>query len=654
MKKSLLSIVLIATTILLSSKVFAGPVFDYEPNDSPYTAYELKGDSTLMSTISDSNDVDFYNFNVNGSVDTVITLMSPKNADYDLKLFDENYNEIGSSSLSLNEDDVITKNSLATGKYFIKVYCFNKKPSGLPYTLSTKITDIAGTNLPGHAGISEAYKKNTTLDNALEIAANMCFKAKIGKYNEKRYYKFNINEVSNVDISMTPPKGADFDIKLYNLSGLEVGRSTNKEGDEKISKRLLPGTYFLKVYGYGYAFSSNTYEVAVKSIKADSSVKKDNDLGNNEISDSNSQTSTDAPRALLLYVGQGLPVFTDEDLKKLLIDDPINTKEFIITDNGPQYNTYFDKEGKAVDIVTPEIINAMNIDMIDSTGKLDQIKTDYLKFYQNASRDNSLDYFASQAADLAVRLIKTDPEVKLTISIPLIKMLALSDLYIEPVKEKIIEGIKTRLDLVDPNYWKDNIKGFYYSTEEIPYYYTWFKPDKTINFDNPVVKTMLSLSNEIHQVYNKKLMWIPYYGNGLGVENYYNKDQFVRIGYIANRTNIFDYVFIQPSYYFKAESANIPYVKASTEINAVVDKNYEIVSGIKSSKTLIGPEMEIDIGYDTSVVKDTTYRDRYNQYVKAFSSVKSNTPVAFYAGSRDDIFNNVVYNEVKRLFKSIQ
>jgi hypothetical protein len=554
----------------------------------------------------------------------------------------------------LNKDDVITKYSLATGMYFIKVYCFNKKPSDLPYTLSTKITDIAGTNIPSRAGISEANKKNTTMGNALEIAANACFKAKISKYNENRYFKFNINEISDVDISMTPPKGADFDIKVYNFSGLEVGRSTNKEGSEKISKTLLPGTYFLKVYGYGYASSSNTYEVTVKSIKADTAANIDNNGSNNDNSDSSSQTLTAAPRALLLYIGQDLSAFTDEDLKKLLIDDPINTKDFIITDNGPQYNTYFNKEGNLVDIVTPEIINAMTIDMIDSTGKLDQIKADYLGFYKMASRSNSLDYFASQAADLATRLIKTDPKVKLTIAIPTIKMLALSDFYIEPVKEKIIEGIKTRLDLVDPNYWKENIKGFYYSTEEIPYYYTWFKPDKTINFDNPVVKTMLSFSNEIHQVYNKEFMWIPYYGNGLGVDNYYNKEQFVRIGYIANRTNIFDYIFIQPSYYFNSKSENIPYVKASSELNAVVDKNYEIVSGIKSSKTLIGPEMEIDINYDVTAVKDTASRDRYNQYVKAFSSVKSNTPVAFYAGPREDIFDDAIYNEVKRFFKSIQ
>ncbi|WP_010249725.1 T9SS type A sorting domain-containing protein [Acetivibrio cellulolyticus] len=656
MKKNILSLILIVTTILSGSMVFAEPVFDYEPNDSPYSAYVLNGDSTLSSTIANSEDVDFYNFYVNGTVDTVITLTSPKDTDYDLKLFDENYNEIGSSSLSLNNDDIISINSLTTGIYSIKVYSFNKSASNLPYTLSTRTVDINGTNTPSHAGISEANKNNTTMANVLEIDSNTSFIGKMDKLSKARYFKFNIKNFSDINISMTPPKGVDLDIKLYSLSGLEVGSSTNKDGTENISKsNLLPGIYYLKVYGCGSAFSLNTYRVTVEAAKAAYITTSKGNSANN-YSRSSSQTSTTAPRALLLYVGPYLSKFTDDDLKKLLVDDPINTKDFIITDNGIQYNTYYDKDGKLVDIVTPEKINAMTLDKLDSTGKLDQIKLDYLAFYQKAMRENSLDYFASEAADLASRLIKIDSSVKLTIAIPEIKMQALSYEYIEPVKEKIIKGIKERLDFVNPDYWEENIRGFYFSSEGIPYYYTWFKPDKTINFDNPVVKTMLSFSNEIHQVYNKEFMWIPYYGNSLAIDSYYNKEQFVRIGYIANRTNIFDYIFIQPSYYFKPKSENIPFVKTSTELNAVVDMKLDIVGGIKTSKTLIGPEMEIDTKLDTTIGKDDSlaYQKRYNQYVTAFSNVKSNTPVAFYAGSRDEIFNDTVYNSVKNFFKSIQ
>ncbi len=654
MKKSFLILILLVST-LLGAPVFAETVFDYEPNNSPDTAYILNGDSSLMSTLSDCNDVDFYDFNVNGTVGVEITLTSPENADYDIKLFDKNYKEIARSILPSNNTDIMSKDSLATGMYSIKVYCLNRKTSSLPYNLEVKINYISGTNKTSNAGQSEANKKNITMDNALEINNNVSLDAKISSMNESRYYKFKLYNHSDLDISMLPPKDVDLDMRLYNSSGLEVGSSTKNAGSESISKsNLLPGTYYLKVYGYNYAFSSDTYKLTVQSNinKSGKVVTKPK-----KTIPSASQTPTGAPRALLLYVGRGLPEFSDEDLKKLLIDDPVNTREFIITDNGLEYNTFSDPLGYPVEIVTPDMINSLTADKIDSTGNLDQIKNDYLNFYKKASSKNSLDYFAEVATDLALRLIETDSNVKLSISIPWTNFNVFAYEFVEPVKEKLLKGIKEKLDSVNPDYWKKNIRGFYYSTEGIPYYYTWFKPDKSIDYDNPQVKAMVSLSNEIHQVYGKEFFWIPYYGNTLGVDKFYNKEQFVRIGYIANRTNIFDCVFIQPSYYFNPKSENIPYIKNSCEINAVVDLNGEIIGGVKTSKTLIGPEMEIDSKYNAAPGKEdvaSAYQKRYAQYANAFSNVKSNTPVAFYAGSRDELFVDAVYNAVKSFFKSIQ
>jgi len=649
MKKVVLSLVLIVSILLSSYQVFAEMAFDYEPNNSPDDAFVINGDSNIMSTISGSNDIDYYKFYVNGVVDTNISLTSPQGLDYDIKLYDADFNEIASSELPAGNSDIITKKLLTTGMYSIKVYCFSHKYSTSPYTLSMKSIDVKGNNKTGYKGISESDIKNTTMSNALEVNNNTLFRAKVSSLNESRYYKLAFDNPFDLDISMTPPKDVDLDIKLYNSSGIEMGSSTNKNEMERISKsNLLPGTYYLKVYGNYFEFSSNTYEVQIKSLRVG--------LSNTEIvvDDSVPRVNGSLPQALLLYVGPGQPKFTDKDIRKMLIDDPINTKEFVITENGAQYNTYINSEGRLADIVTPEKINALTLDKIDSTGKLDLIKSDYLDFYKNAERKNSLDYFSDEAVDLALRLIKTDSSVKIYIAIPSVDFHALTDEYIEPVKEKLMKGIKEKLDKVDPNYWKKNIEGFYFSTEGIPYYYSWFKPDKTIDFNNPIVKTMSSLSNEIHQVYNKKFIWIPYYGGSLDMEEYYNKDPLVRIGYIANRTDIFDYVILQASYYFYSDSKNIPFVEASVENNVVLDTEQGIIGGIKSSKTIIGPEMEIDknIAPVSGKEGDTkAYQERYQEYVKAFKETKPKYPVAFYAGSRDDIFNEAVYNAVKSFFE---
>ncbi|HOV28016.1 MAG TPA: hypothetical protein PK566_16880 [Pseudobacteroides sp.] len=665
MKKVVLILLLMISVIAMGSQASAAePLFDYEPNDSPDTAYEVYNNSEVISTISTKSDVDYYKFYVRGTAEIVISLTSPKGLDYDIKLYNENYKEIAGSKQPMGETDTIYKNSLSAGTYSIKVYSFKKTYSDSPYNLSIKIND---SNIPDkpYAGISEANNVNTTMANALEVNKNTSFRARVSAMNESRYYKFTLENVSDVDISMIPPKGTDLDIKLYNWYGLEVGSSTNKDGSESIrEKRLYPGTYYLKVYGHNYAFSSDTFEIYIKSEK--SPLKPNNsESGNKEIVDDSSvvkeaapisQTSKSAPKALLLYVGLDLPHFTTPDIKKMLIDDPINTKEFIILDNGAQYNTYLDSNGELVDIVTPEKIDALTKDKVDSTGLLDSIKQDYKNLYNKLNRNRSLNFFANDVFDLALKLIRVDPEVKITIAIPGTEFHALSEEFIEPVKEILIRKLKERFDEVNPDYWKNNIRGYYFSTEGVPYYYTWFNPNKTIDFGNPIVKTMISFSNEIHQVFNKEFIWIPYYGSSLKKDYYYNKDQAVRIGYIANRTNIFDYVIVQPSYYFKADHKNnISLVQNSSKSNMVLDINNDIVGGIKTSKTLIGAEMEIDSRYNTmSGYTYNGYKNRYSEYVKAFSALDKETPIAFYAGNKDEIFTDEVYQAIKSFFGSIK
>lgn len=650
MKKVILSLALIISVLLSANQAFAGMAFDYEPNDSPDEAYVINGDSTIMSTISAADDIDYYKFSVNGTVDTVISLTSPQGMDYDIKLYDADFNEIGSSELPAGSTDVINKKSLTTGTYSIKIYCFDKKYSAAAYSLSIKTTDVKGLNKLGYKGMPESDVENTSLQNALEVNNNTVFWAKVGSLNEGRYYKLTVDTPSDFDITMTPPDGVDLDMKLYSSAGLEVGSSTNKSGEERITKvSLFPGTYYLKVYGGFFDYSPNTYKVQIKSSIAGFGQAETvpNDA-------SSSKPEASLPQALLLYVGPGQPEFTDNDIKKMLIDDPVNTKEFVITENGAQYNTYINSEGKLTDIVTPEKINALTADKIDSTGNLDSIKSDYLNFYKNADKSNSLDYFSDKAVGLALKLIKTDPAVKIYIAIPGVNFHALTDEYIQPVEDKLMNGIKAKLDRVNVNYWEKNIEGFYFSTEGIPYYYSWFKPDKTIDFNNPVVKTMSSLSNEIHQVYKKKFIWIPYYGSSLNMAEYYNKNQFVRTGYIANRTDIFDYVILQPTYYFYSDYKNIPIIKASMGNNAVLDTDQGIIGGIKTSRTIIGAEMEIDRNYGSIAGRDGTakgYQDRYQEYVNAFKDGSAKYPIAFYAGSRDDIFTDTVYNAIKNFFK---
>ena len=133
MKKVVLFLLLMLSAIAIGSQSFAAePVFDYEPNDSPDTAYEVYNNSEVMSAISSKSDVDYYKFYVRGSAEILISLTSPKGLDYDIKLFNDNYKEIASSKQPMGNTDTIYKNSLPAGMYSNKVYSFKKTYSDSP------------------------------------------------------------------------------------------------------------------------------------------------------------------------------------------------------------------------------------------------------------------------------------------------------------------------------------------------------------------------------------------------------------------------------------------------------------------------------------------------------------------------------------------
>ena len=75
------------------------------------------------------------------------------------------------------------------------------------------------------------------------------------------------------------------------------------------------------------------------------------------------------------------------------------------------------------------------------------------------------------------------------------------------------------------------------------------------------------------------------------------RDRYQRIGYIANKTDIFDAVTIQPKIYFGDNTTDeIGFLKESLDKQAFVDPDTgEILGGTKTSSTNIGIEIELDL-----------------------------------------------------------
>ena len=134
-------------------------------------------------------------------------------------------------------------------------------------------------------------------------------------------------------------------------------------------------------------------------------------------------------------------------------------------------------------------------------------------------------------------------------------------------------------------------------------------------------------------VHGTKFMWCPYYGYGSNAATIIKK-----IGHVADKVQIFDYVILQPHTIFDAEASkgNLNGVRSSVERNKVCYRDNVNVIASKVSTTEIGYEMEfVDAsGYDVP----------FSEYENTFKAFK-NRPWMFYW----QMYQCNPYNAVKKI-----
>ncbi|MGV8091697.1 MAG: hypothetical protein AB2L24_07530 [Mangrovibacterium sp.] len=185
--------------------------------------------------------------------------------------------------------------------------------------------------------------------------------------------------------------------------------------------------------------------------------------------------------------------------------------------------------------------------------------------------------------------------------------------------------------------WANNIGGVYMNMESIYGTVAYHDPGA-----NPCIKLMEDLSARVRQELKVKFLWIPYYGYGA------NADEITkRIGYVVNKQTIFDYVVVQPHYYFDGNvPENLKGVKYSTANQAISYRDGLAVTP-KTSQTVIGPEIELS----WKVVPPNNYPDflsRYDEYLFHFSEFKDIYPIIFYW---DGTLRNVLTDRINPFFQ---
>ncbi len=257
--------------------------------------------------------------------------------------------------------------------------------------------------------------------------------------------------------------------------------------------------------------------------------------------------------------------------------------------------------------------------------------------YTNCTIEN----FVAAAMTLANRILAINSNKRIWIGLPrfLPSAQPAALQYVASYKQYIISAVKSAcVDINSSTQYKNvrwtSIAGFYFGQEGLDSYYTPFNTSVPgSNFNNPVVMCMKSCSDYVRTTMQKQFLWIPYYrSDNAG-------DCQTRVGCIANLTNNFNYVILQPGYYFYPELGvtNVNLVQKCVGQQMCYLTNGIIVGGKKTSSTVIGAEMEID-----NSITNAQYLNRYNTYVSALKQFVGTYPVGFYCGAPDECTTAVI------------
>lgn len=302
------------------------------------------------------------------------------------------------------------------------------------------------------------------------------------------------------------------------------------------------------------------------------------------------------------------------------------------------------------------------------------------KKYLVENHEGELNTMLNQMATLVTRIHKQRSDCEIWIGTPHLpdrNDTSLSELpfaqYATQLKN-CISSMKQKINgwIGEPNAFDQYITGIYMNDEHI--IGENHKGGMALNhtslstmLKHPQVNMYNTVSSYVHGL-GKQMLWIPYYG-------FYADDlleTIVDLGYIANRTNIFDYVLIQPHYYFNKSNnnkANLAAIRASMLQNRVT---YRAESNgtftpvcSKTSNTIIGCQMEVDNSIINGRTKipgqdDATSSElitRFGDCIRIFTDKSngfnpSNEHFSFYCGSKTPTLSKI-QDKIAEFYKSV-
>ena len=223
----------------------------FEPNETQATAASIVSGVTNSAAITTTTDIDYYKIVTTATSNNVYNLVGPGGVDYDLYVYNSAGTQIG-SGVGSTATETVSLTSQAAGTYYIKVIGYSGANNATCYTIKATATTVTSCQ--------SAYDVSTngTTAGAATIPFNTNITGLISPTGDIDNYKFVITTAGTITVTLgTLP--ADYDLKLLNSAGTQVGISQNgSTTSETISYTAAAGTYYAQVYGYNGANNATT------------------------------------------------------------------------------------------------------------------------------------------------------------------------------------------------------------------------------------------------------------------------------------------------------------------------------------------------------------------------------------------------------------
>ncbi len=221
---------------------------EYELNEGYSTASQIDCDDTIMGTMDNQFDQDWYKINIEQTCKVNLKLENiPANCNYDIRVYNSSTYCVGVSCCGSNYNEEIWT-LLTPGEYYVKVYS---------YTGSSQDEYVLTVN----NYMPDAFELNENYQAAVPITLKNVIWATIDNIQDVDFYEFDISEMTKLNLTLQYiPGGCDYNLSLYNSSLSCIGNSTNDaSNDENIISKLEPGRYYIKVESQAGFSSENTY-----------------------------------------------------------------------------------------------------------------------------------------------------------------------------------------------------------------------------------------------------------------------------------------------------------------------------------------------------------------------------------------------------------